>query len=54
MAVSWVIILGTFFGGPLQNSNNVKWPNSAMLGERKPRRLIFLNFYFKFIAILQI
>ena len=33
-------ILGTFLCRPLQN-NNVKWPNFALPGERKPRRLIF-------------
>ena len=44
---SWNISL------PMQN-NNVKWPNFALSGERKPPRLIFLNFYFKFTAVFQI
>ena len=37
----------------LQN-NNVKWPNFALSREREPQRLIFLNFYFKFIIVSQI
>jgi len=33
--------------------SSAKWPNSALSGEREPRRLI-LNLYFKFIAVFQI
>ena len=35
--------LGTFLCRPLQ-IDNVKWPNSALSGERGPRRLSFKIF----------
>ena len=46
------IIPRTFLCRPLQ-TNNVKRPNSALSGEREPRRLLdyFLNFYFQFITV---
>ena len=42
----------TFLCRHLQN-NNVKGPDSALSGEREPRRPIF-NFSFKFIVVFQI
>ena len=52
-----VINLGTFLCRPLQN-NRVKWPNSALSGEREPQRLIFeifiwdLSLCFRFTFVI--
>ena len=45
-----VIIICKFLCRSVQE-NIVKWPNFALSRERKLRQLIFLNFYFKYIAL---
>ena len=45
---SWYISL------PCSAKIQREWTNSALSEERELRRLIFLKFYFKFIAVSQI
>ena len=44
-----VIIFGVFHYRPLQN-NNVKWPTSALSGEREPRRQFCFKSLFRIFA----
>ena len=47
---SWYISLPS----SAKQQREIKWPNSALPGEREPQRLVVLNFYFKFIVVSQI
>ena len=48
-----VLYKSLYISLPSSEKNDVKCPNSALSGEREPRRLIF-NFYFSCFALSRI
>ena len=44
--VCYKLILGVFIYRPLHD-NSVKWPDTALSGEREPQRLLFFKFLFQ-------